>query len=126
MNPNCKLGQQLQLDKLSHYIEEHFPGHYAEHLAEINRKGLGDRAILIMQELKMRIDAVNSSNIELQKQLKKYMDREMEADLPPIPPPPGYHRVDGEPIELIKNAQQQSKLIHVKESKKRKSKKKAK
>jgi len=78
-----------QLDTLSDFIKEHFPGHYAEHLEEISKKGIGDRACIIMMELKLKNDAMGTALIGAQTELKDSMEFSTPKGIPGPPGPMG-------------------------------------
>ena len=75
-----------QLDKLSHHIQEFYPGHYAEHLQQIQfGKGIGDRAIMILVEQQMKVSALGKALLEVERQLKEKMDSEAAEAFPEVP-----------------------------------------
>lgn len=84
-----RIDVQKQLTLLSDFIQNHFPGHYAEHLAKIGHQGIGERAMIIMTELKMKTDALGKAMVEAQIERSALSDKEAEEINESFPPVPG-------------------------------------
>lgn len=94
-----KASIQNQLHVISKHIEEHFPGHYAEHLEQVGKLGICDRAIIIMVELKMKVDALGKALIDAQKEMGDSLQFSTSKGIPGPPGPMG----PAGPTQTIRN-----------------------